>query len=143
MSPQQQNIIYKIREFNRFYTVNMNFLSSRYLNTSYSIAEVRTLFELYTSEDINQGYIVKKLSIDKGYLNRIINRFISNGLVIKQPSEHDKRISILSLTQKGIDETENLIELTNNNIREKIKELTDSDLKKLEGAIDIIINLLS
>lgn len=41
--------INEIRKFNRFYTVNMGLLNSAYLNSDYSVIEIRILFELKNS----------------------------------------------------------------------------------------------
>lgn len=67
--------INEIRKFNRFYTVHMGFLDSVYLDSSYSIAETRILFELKIRGTCIQNDIVKILHMDKSYLSRIISRF--------------------------------------------------------------------
>ena len=43
---EYKKIIDTIRKFNRFYTVNMGFLNSIYLDSSYPVAETRILFEI-------------------------------------------------------------------------------------------------
>lgn len=132
----------EIRKFNRFYTVNMNFLSNSYLNTKYSVAETRILFELYINKKCTQGKIVKTLHIDKSYLNRIIKKFIANGFVDKTSSETDKRTSIIFLTAEGIKETENLIKTTNSQITKQIATLSENECKELKNILERVISLL-
>ncbi|MDO4942973.1 MAG: MarR family winged helix-turn-helix transcriptional regulator [Lachnospiraceae bacterium] len=134
--------IYEIRNFNRFYTVNMGFLNSGYLDTSYSVAETRILFELNLHERCIQNDIVKILQIDKSYLSRIIKRFDKNGLIEKKKSEEDKRASYITLTEKGKKETEKLIVLTNEQIRTKIDTLTPAECKQLCNSMNNIISIL-
>lgn len=134
--------IYKIRNFNRFYTVNMGFLNSGYLDTSYSVAETRILFELNLHEHCIQNDIVKILQIDKSYLSRIIKRFGKNGLIEKKQSEEDKRASYITLTEKGRKETEKLIALTNEQIQKKIITLTPAECNQLCNAMNNIISIL-
>ena len=56
--------INEIRKFNRFYTVSMGFLDSAYLDTEYSIAETRILFELKSYDKCIQSELAKVLHID-------------------------------------------------------------------------------
>lgn len=133
----------EIRKFNRFYTVNMGFLSAEYLDSEYSVAETRILFEIKTQKICLQSDIAKELHIDKSYLSRIIKRFEKNGLVYKRKSEKDKRAAYLTLTEKGLDETEKLIQLTNYKIKEQIKNLEPDECRKLCSALDTIMTILS
>ena len=71
---EYKKIIDTIRKFNRFYTVNMGFLNSNYLDSSYSVAETRILFEIKMNESCTQSDIVKILHIDKSYLSRIVHQ---------------------------------------------------------------------
>lgn len=134
--------INEIRKFNRFYTVSMGFLDSEYLDTEYSIAETRILFEIKVYEKCIQSEIAKILHIDKSYLSRIIKRFYREGLIEKEKSDEDKRATYISLTEKGCTETERLIELTNIQIEAKINKLSFDECNKLCDAMDTIISIL-
>lgn len=134
--------IHEIRKFNRFYTVSMGFLDSGYLDTEYSIAETRILFEIKMHEKCIQSDIAKTLHIDKSYLSRLVKRFYENGLIEKDKSEEDKRVTYLSLTEKGSTETERLIELTNHQIKEKIEKLSLDECNRLCDALHAVISIL-
>lgn len=134
--------INEIRKFNRFYTVNMGFLDSGYLDTSYSIVETRILFEIKMHEICIQSDIAKTLHIDKSYLSRIISRFCKNGLIEKNKSAKDKRIIYIALTEKGNMETERLIELTDNQIKAQIIRLNSDECEKLCDAMNVVISIL-
>lgn len=134
--------INEIRKFNRFYTVSMGFLDAGYLDTEYSIVETRILFEIKMHKKCIQSDIVKTLHIDKSYLSRLMKRFYKNGLIEKVKSEEDKRATYILLTEKGSAETERLIELTNNQIRAKISNLTSHECNELCDAINAVISIL-
>lgn len=132
----------EIRKFNRFYTVNMGFLNSDYLDTEYSIAETRILFEIRMLKTCIQSDIVKTLHIDKSYLSRIIKRFYKNGLIEKKASDDDKRAVKIELTEKGNAEAGRLIELTNDHIKSQISRLDPDKCSKLCTALNTVISIL-
>lgn len=132
----------EIRKFNRFYTVTMGFLSSGYLDSDYSIAETRILFEINTHGTCIQSDIVKTLHIDKSYLSRIIQRFCKKGLVEKVKSDDDKRASKITLTEAGKMETTRLIALTNKKIRSQLADLSHDECDELCKSLNTVISIL-
>lgn len=139
---EYDEIINEIRKFNRFYTVNMGLLDLDYLDTEYSVAETRILFEIKVHEPCIQSDIAKILHIDKSYLSRLMKHFYKNGLIEKKKSNKDKRATIISLTEKGSAETERLIELTRRQIKDKIYKLSLSECNELCEAMNVIISIL-
>ena len=139
---ENEKTINEIRKFNRFYTVSMGFLNSAYLDTEYSIVEMRILFEIKIREKCIQSDIAKLLHIDKSYLSRLIKRFYKSGLIEKDKSDEDKRVTYIALTPKGIEEAERLIYITNNQIRTKISGLSSAECNKLCDALNAVISIL-
>lgn len=135
-------VIEEIRKFNRFYTVNMGFLNSGYMDSDYSIAETRILFEIKMHGICIQSDIVKALHIDKSYLSRLIQRFCKRGLVEKVKSDDDKRMVKITLTTIGKKETEQLITLTNKQIESQVKSLNSDECNKLCDALNMVISIL-
>lgn len=134
--------INEIRKFNRFYTMSMGFLDSGYLDTEYSIVETRILFEIKMREKCIQSDIAKALHIDKSYLSRLIKRFRKNGLIEKDKSDEDKRASFVTLSEKGVAETERLIQITNGQIGEKISGLSSNECNELCEALNKVVLIL-
>lgn len=100
MDIQQQ--VQEIRTFNRFYTDLIGLLDKHLLNSDYSLAEARILYELFTAKQLSASDIIYKLSIDKGYLSRILKKFEKLELIARIPSPEDARVSLLSLTDAGL-----------------------------------------
>lgn len=133
----------KIREFNRFYLPVMDLLDSCYLDSDYSVTEVRILYEVCSNENCTANFIAGKLHIDKSYLCRILKRFERDGILAKKTSDTDTRSLELSLTKKGLDCIKSLTEMVNSEILLLLKNLTDSECRKIEAAMDAITKLVS
>lgn len=139
---EYEKTISEIRKFNRFYTVNMGFLNSDYLDSKYSIVETRILFEIKMQKTCIQSNIAKTLHIDKSYLSRIVQRLCTKGVVEKIKSDNDKRMTKITLTEFGNVETERLIKLTNHQIEKQIVGLDSDECKLLCTALNTVISIL-
>ena len=143
MTESRKEAVEKIRQFNRFYTVQFDFLNRSYLDSGYSVTETRILFELYQNERINAAGIIHKLHLDKSYISRILRGFEKNALITRQYDSEDRRSLCLCLTQKGRQETERLIDLTNDSIYHMIGSFEQEDLERVSADMDEIIRIFS
>ncbi len=89
------------RRFNRMYTRFLGTLNERLLNSKYSLAEARVIYELATRPAPKATEIAEELGIDPGYLSRLLSKFERDGLLIKKTSEQDGRYAELRLTTLG------------------------------------------
>ena len=71
----KERVITQIREFNRFYTVLLEFLNRNYLDSGYSITETRILFELKQNCQMSANRLIEMLHLDKSYISRLIRNF--------------------------------------------------------------------
>ncbi|MBN2118936.1 MAG: winged helix-turn-helix transcriptional regulator [Anaerolineales bacterium] len=139
---QNQEVIEKIRKFNRFYTNVIGLLDQHFLDTPYSLTEGRVLYEIYHMQECSARKIMENIVIDEGYLSRIINRFIKWGLVRKVPSAKDKRLHLILLTEKGSREFSKLNDNSNRLISELIEKLSEKELADLTSMMEKIHELL-
>lgn len=98
---QPANDTTAFRRFNRMYTRFIGTLSEGLLDTRFSLTEARVLYELATRKTAGAREIADALSLDPGYLSRILTRFEGDGLTVRRPSLEDARASIVSLTSRG------------------------------------------
>jgi DNA-binding MarR family transcriptional regulator len=132
-----------IRAFNRFYTSVIGLLDQHILNSKYSLAEVRILYELYHHENLTASDIITSLGIDKGYLSRIFRHFEKKKLILKRRSREDGRSVHLSLTKTGRSEFEVLNAASNEQIKKKLEPLTDAECDQLSRNMAEIKMILS
>lgn len=90
-----------VRRFNRLYTRQLGLLEERFLHSPFSLTEARVLYELAHRKRASAKEIGEALSLDPGYLSRILRRFAREKLIVRETSRADRRMSFIVLTKKG------------------------------------------
>ena len=90
-----------VRRFNRFYTRQIGVLDEGLLASPFTLTQARVLFELGTRKTVTASEIGELLGLDAGYLSRMVQGFMAQGLVARKPSKEDGRQWMLSLTAEG------------------------------------------
>ncbi len=101
MSRPSKSQIASVRRFNRFYTREVGALRKNFLDTPWSLGEMRVLFEIANGAEVTASDIAKALDFDAAYLSRMLARFEKDGLVTRTRSDADGRVSYLGLSTKG------------------------------------------
>ncbi len=138
----KQEQINEIRDFNRFYAKVIGLLDKTYLNSPYSLAEVRVLNEIYHRPAIVANDILITLGLDKGYLSRILKSFEKKNLITKKPSTTDGRAMYLTLTELGHIEFEKLDTGANSQVSQAFSCLTEKDYLRLIENMKTIKSIL-
>ncbi|MGH9684926.1 MAG: bifunctional helix-turn-helix transcriptional regulator/GNAT family N-acetyltransferase [Candidatus Acidiferrales bacterium] len=89
------------RRFNRMYTRFIGILNEGLLNSEYSLAQARVIYELATRPAPKAREIAEGLGLDPGYLSRLLGKVERDGLLRKKTSEEDGRYTELLLTARG------------------------------------------
>ena len=131
-----------VRRFNRFYTQKIGALREGLLDSPFSLAEVRVLYELCQRKDPTASELAKDLALDAGYLSRILRSFTKRGLIARRPSVSDNRRTHLSLTKKGQRTFAPLNARSQNDVADVIANLSPTDQSRLIAAMTTIERLL-
>ena len=138
-----QELIDRIRDFNRFYTNIIGLLDQHFLDSPFSLTEGRILFEICNTEECSAKKIREKIGIDEGYLSRILDNFVKRGFIKKAPSAIDGRLRIIVPTEKGRQEFASLNDNSNKTIFQMIERLSEQESIELVDMMERIRVLLT
>ncbi|MEX3953284.1 GNAT family N-acetyltransferase [Paraburkholderia sp. EG287A] len=143
--PSREQLIARaefVRRFNRFYTRQIGVLHEHLLESEFSLTEVRILYELAHRDGLTTSDLCRELGLNAGYMSRVIAGFEKKGLVVKQRSETDARVSELALTAAGRDTFEPLNVASRNEVMAMLERLTDAEQQQLVDAMAQVHGLL-
>jgi DNA-binding MarR family transcriptional regulator/GNAT superfamily N-acetyltransferase len=120
------NDIAIFRRFNRMYTRFIGTLNEGLLNSPYSLAEARVLYELATRDAPKAREIADELGVDAGYLSRLLGKFERDGLLKRKASEQDGRYADLMLTGRGRSAFKKLNALSDEQAQSVLEDLPPS-----------------
>ena len=90
-----------VRHFNRFYTGRIGVLKPGMVGSPYTLPEARVLYALGRDGQSTATAIGRELSLDLGYLSRLLQSLRRRGLLQAKRASHDARHQHLTLTDKG------------------------------------------
>jgi DNA-binding MarR family transcriptional regulator/N-acetylglutamate synthase-like GNAT family acetyltransferase len=131
-----------VRAFSRFYTNVIGVLREGLLESPYSLSEARVIFELAQADRTELAALRRTLTIDAGYLSRIISRLESDGIAAKERSSEDGRRQLIRLTRQGRTVFNRLDERSTAEVRALLSPLPERDRRRLVGAMDSIRAIL-
>ncbi|HLL27934.1 MAG TPA: helix-turn-helix domain-containing GNAT family N-acetyltransferase [Xanthobacteraceae bacterium] len=137
-----QERIAVLRRFNRFYTRKLGVLSEHFLQSPFSLAEARVLYELAHEKKATAKEIGGALGLDAGYLSRILDRFSRARLIAREASAADGRQSFISLTAKGKEAFAPLDRRSREEIAMMLRALSAREQQRLVRAVETIGTLL-
>ncbi|MEU9288500.1 bifunctional helix-turn-helix transcriptional regulator/GNAT family N-acetyltransferase [Streptomyces sp. NPDC048275] len=136
--------VHDIRSFNRFYTNLIGALDyGRHLYAPYTLTESRVLYELAHSPRTDAADLRIELSLDAGYLSRILNKFEQDGLIERTPSERDPRRRRITLTTRGRETADLLDERARESVGALLATVAADDRPRLAEAMRTVRTLLS
>ncbi|MEV6172656.1 bifunctional helix-turn-helix transcriptional regulator/GNAT family N-acetyltransferase [Streptomyces sp. NPDC051954] len=133
-----------IRAFNRFYTNVIGALDySRHLYAPYTLTESRVLYELARSPHTDAADLRAELSLDSGYLSRILNKFEQDGLIERALSRRDPRRRTVALTARGRETAALLAERADESVGALLSTVPPADRPRLTEAMHTVRTVLS
>jgi len=139
----KKKVIPGIRAFNRWYTDWIGLLDQDLLNSGWSLAEARLIYEIHAGQPVQASKLTAALSIDKGYLSRIIRQFEKRKFIKRERSSEDTRVIFLTLTAEGKKEFLSLDKTQDEQVRSILKGISEKDLARLLGSMAEIKRILT
>ncbi len=135
--------IKEIRAFNRFYTNIIGVVDRHILHSQYSLTEARVLFEIFHDSNCTARKIKNILQVDEGYLSRMLDKLIKQGLITRKQSQSDGRVFMLSLSKKGEKEFLKLNEESEVSVESMIDHLSPDQVSEILSIMRRIQELLT
>ncbi|MFE3642672.1 GNAT family N-acetyltransferase [Streptomyces sp. NPDC059169] len=135
--------VHDIRAFNRFYTNLIGALDyGKHLHAPYTLTESRVLYELAHSRRTDAADLRLELSLDAGYLSRLLGKFERDGLVERGPSDVDPRRQRITLTARGQQATTLLDERSRAAVGTLVTAIPEEDRHRLTDAMQTVRDIL-
>jgi len=133
----------RIRRFNRFYTRRMGLLNNGLLQSRFSLAEVRVLYEIAHLPEPTARVIASTLHLDEGHLSRLLRGLRQRGLITARAAPGDRRQRRLALTARGRKEFGALNARATEEVAEMLRDLSISDQRQLLDSLGTVETLLA
>jgi DNA-binding MarR family transcriptional regulator/N-acetylglutamate synthase-like GNAT family acetyltransferase len=131
-----------VRRFNRFYTRQIGVLRRNYLDSPYSLGEMRVLYELAHNGARTATDIGRALDLDAGYLSRVLRNFEKRGFISRKTSPDDGRQTLIALTARGEKAFAPFEERSQDQAGGMLKTLSGDEQARLVDAMTTIERLL-
>ncbi|WP_339788864.1 MarR family winged helix-turn-helix transcriptional regulator [uncultured Imperialibacter sp.] len=138
-----EKAIAAVRDFNRFYTSVIGLLDRHILDSPYSLSEARVMFEISSTGSCTARHIKAATKMDEGYLSRIVDKLLKQGLLKKTKSEEDGRAFLLSLSVAGQREFARLDKASHDNIASLLKKISSAEVDLLSNQLQSIKSILA
>jgi len=133
--------IQHVRRFNRAVTRRIGLLTDDYLGSGRPWGESRLMFEIGPDgADVRQ--LRERLSLDSGYLSRLLRSLEAQGLVSSQASDADARVRRAKLTRKGMNEWKRMETRSDGVAQSLLEPLGTSQRQRLLAAMAEVERLL-
>jgi DNA-binding MarR family transcriptional regulator/GNAT superfamily N-acetyltransferase len=132
-----------MRAFNRFYTRHVGLLGERHLDSALTLTEVRLLYELAHGDAASPTDLARSLSLDAGYVSRLLASLEGQGAVTRTKSPDDARRSVMALTAKGRKAITALESKTQERLSTLIDAVPDAARTRLVQSMREIENVLA
>jgi ribosomal protein S18 acetylase RimI-like enzyme len=132
----------QVRRFNRLVTQRVGALDDHYLARDRPLGAARLLWEI-GAEGCDLRTLRSRLSLDSGYLSRLLRSLESAGLVTVEPGARDKRVRTAQLTPAGAAERTVLDQRSDELAESFLDPLDEPQQGQLVAAMTTVSRLLT
>ena len=132
-----------LRRFNRVHTSLVGLLQQAYLDSGFSLTEVRVIYEIANRDGLTITDLARDLILDKGYLSRLVRGLKDRQLITSAVSQTDARQQVLALTAEGAELYRSLSSRSQSEMMQLISGLEEQDQRSLMTALQSAATLLA
>lgn len=132
-----------LRRFNRVHTSLVGLLQQAYLDSGFSLTEVRVIYEIANRDGLTITDLARDLMLDNGYLSRLVRGLKDRGLIASEVSQADGRQQILALTADGRELYTSLSNTSQSEMMKLVSGLEEQDQRSLMTALQSAATLLA
>lgn len=111
------------------------YLKEVFDETEMTRAEIPFLIRVRFSEKTTQKELVELFKVSEGYTAKLLRKFEDLGYIKRHENPDNRRQKIVELTDKGIEKTDELIELINNWEMKVTSKMTPEEVKLLKSLL--------
>ncbi|MCB8876472.1 bifunctional helix-turn-helix transcriptional regulator/GNAT family N-acetyltransferase [Acidisoma silvae] len=137
-----ENATARLRRFNRFFTHYVGALDPKFLGTDMSLAEARLLFEIAQRDRPLAADLQTALSMDGGFVSRVLSRFEARGWIERLRGAEDARQRPIALTEDGRQVAAELDRRQQEVVEASLDRLNDGQRVQLVQALTTLQSLL-
>jgi DNA-binding MarR family transcriptional regulator/GNAT superfamily N-acetyltransferase len=131
----------RVRSFNRTVTQRIGVLQDEYLSRGRPLGASRVLWEI-GDDGTDLRALRTRLDLDSGYLSRLVRSLEQDGLVVVEPSAHDKRVRSVRITAAGRTERKVLDRRSDELAESMLARLSGTQRDQLVDAMELVERLL-
>lgn len=109
---------------------------------SLSVAEWRTIAVLGEKSDLSAAEVAERTAMDKVAISRAVNNLLAQGRLERHFSQHDKRRSVLTLSQHGREVYQQVVPLALSYEAALMEKLSPEEQNCLDIILDKLNNIL-
>jgi DNA-binding MarR family transcriptional regulator/N-acetylglutamate synthase-like GNAT family acetyltransferase len=140
---EEMNHVDAVRGFNRFYTRQIGVLRPGMVGSPYTLPEARVIYALGRDGQSTATAVGKELSLDLGYLSRLLQSLRRRGLLQAKRAAHDGRQQQLTLTDKGRKAFTLIDSRSRDEMAQMLAPLKGEERGKLVSAMKAVESLLN
>ncbi|WP_353958312.1 MarR family winged helix-turn-helix transcriptional regulator [Fictibacillus sp. b24] len=107
-----------------------------------TLAHSHILYEINKHDQLSMQQTADLLGVDITTFSRQIQTLIKAGLVKKTPNPNDKRIYLLSLTEKGVQTASHIDTIINSRLTESFSQLSDFERDTILHSLKILTKVM-
>lgn len=142
MASMEEKLVAELRAFNRFYTRILGLLDEHIVDSPFSLAEARVLYEISTLGHTTAADLSRSLGLDPGYLSRMLRRLVGAEYIIVTPGISDRRQNNMALSSDGDLAVANLSQRSDATVGALVETLDETQRDTLLRAVRDIRRVL-